>query len=58
MRKYIKPEIEIQRFAPNEFCSACDSIYNFQCNAGRPHYFYEIWEDSNHNGELDVNYNP
>ena len=57
MRVYVKPMMDSEVFAANEYCSACgdeNRVYKFVCNAG---YILgsggNVYVDSNHNGELD-----
>lgn len=37
MKKYVRPMMRVESFAPNEFISACgdsNTVYKFQCDAG------------------------
>lgn len=56
MKNYVKPMMESEVFAANEYIAACgDSgvVYNFECNAGggTPG---TVYEDSNHDGRWDL----
>ena len=74
MREYVKPMMDSEVFAANEYFSACgDSgiTYYFQCDAGEPYRYWQPgifgghWETDDHpyrvvanNGESWSNYGP
>lgn len=50
-KKWIEPQILVQKFVPNEYVAACgDSgvVYKFDCNAGRKDHRYAV-KDGNGN---------
>lgn len=56
MREYVKPTMEGEVFAANEYVAACgdmNKVYEFICDAGggTPG---TVYEDSNHNGKWDL----
>ena len=56
MKNYVKPMMESEVFAANEYIAACgdeNKVYKFVCAAGdgTPG---TVYEDSNHNGEWDL----
>lgn len=64
MRNWEKPMAVVDTFAANEFVSSCgemNRVYKFKCDAGSKfwllggyHYYsYDVYVDSNKNGELD-----
>ena len=74
MREYVKPMMDSEVFAANEYFSACgDSgiTYKFECNAGEPYRYWQPgifgghWVTDDHpyrvvanNGESWSNYGP
>ena len=64
MRNWERPMVVVDTFAANEFVSTCgeqNRVYKFKCDAGSKysdffgdHYYsYNVYVDSNKNGQLD-----
>ena len=64
MRNWERPMVVVDTFAANEFVSTCgeqNRVYKFKCDAGSKyrdlfgdHYYsYDVYVDSNKNGQLD-----
>lgn len=56
MKDYVRPMMESEAFAANEYIAACgdeNKVYKFVCDAGggTPG---TVYEDSNHNGRWDL----
>ena len=58
-KTYVKPTINVENFAANEFIAACGDSgadYLFECNANSGGWFSDggdVYVDSNKNGEYD-----
>ena len=49
MREYVKPMMDSEIFASNEYCSTCGDhgiVYNFECNAGNRRNSYNVYYDN------------
>lgn len=64
MRNWERPMAVVDAFAANEFVSTCgdtNTVYKFTCDAGSKYWFlfkeyyysYDVYVDSNKNGQLD-----
>ena len=56
MREYVRPMMDSEVFAANEYFSACgdeNKVYKFTCEAGGGGNG-TVYLDSNHNGEWDL----
>ena len=52
---WTRPRAEVQQFATNEYVSACGehgTTYGFKCNAGNPHYGYNVFLNGEFIGEF------
>ncbi len=55
MKNYVRPMMESEVFAANEYIAACgevNKVYKFECNAGNGNNG-TVYLDSNSNGEWD-----
>ena len=60
MREYVKPTMEGELFAANEYVATCgemNEVYKFVCDAGGGTYG-TVYEDTNKNGRFDFGDEP
>ena len=56
MKEYVRPMMDSEVFAANEYFSACgdeNKVYKFECNANYVFGGGEVFVDTNKNGKLD-----